>query len=152
MAPMDVRISCAVSVPILAMSYAEAFLSGKLTTPAAAGIYFVILHGILLIILKNQAFNERLARAGWQVEEEMRKEKEMMGIILLDLLPREYAQSKVENNNKIRGTKHKAVILFSDLQGFSRLAEKMSPQDVGPPAPGCEKIEAKTSSLRRCLG
>jgi len=82
-------------------------------------------------VLRKQAWNEKLARTSWLVQDEMRKEKDMMSMMLLDMLPRKYADQIIENSGDCDGgTSHMAVILYSDLQGFTGMSERMSPHEV----------------------
>lgn len=106
-------------------------MSNKLTSPIIIVSYVVILMGKLALVLRKQAWNEKLARTSWLVQDEMRKEKDMMSMMLLDMLPRKYADQIIENSGDCDGgTSHMAVILYSDLQGFTGMSERMSPHEV----------------------
>lgn len=128
---IDCRVNAGTSLPIVIMCFAEAIVSKKITSPLTIITYGFVVIGQLVIVLRKQAWNEKLARTGWQVQNEMRKEKETMSMILLDMLPRKYADQIIEKNGDCGGgTKHTAVILYSDLQGFTSMSERMKPREV----------------------
>jgi len=130
-ARIDPRVNAVTAIPIVILCFAEAFVSNKLTSPIIIVSYVVILMGKLALVLRKQAWNEKLARTSWLVQDEMRKEKDMMSMMLLDMLPRKYANQIIENSGDCDGgTSHMAVILYSDLQGFTGMSERMSPHEV----------------------
>ena len=113
------------------MCFSEAMVSGKLVTKTAIGIYIICLVGTLVLIVRHQVGNEIETRRDWVASEELRREKDVMEMILLDMLPRQYAMRMVKNGDCGGGRAQRAIVLFSDLQGYTGLNEKMSAHDVG---------------------
>jgi len=128
-APMDAILASASTIPIVVLCYVEAFNSGKLVTNAAMWFYLVCLFATLFLILAHHVWNQIEVRKIWKSRNELYEEKKILETILLDMLPPEYAE-KIVRSIDIGGKRQKAVVLFSDLQGYSKLNERMSPHDV----------------------
>ena len=98
---------------------------------------FVALFAILALILRGLIYSRRTNRqlAGKNAEIEQQKEEIEKGrdeaeALLLNILPRETA-----NELKVHGTATPrnydlVTVLFTDFSGFTRITEKMSPQEL----------------------
>jgi hypothetical protein len=126
---MDIVVASASTIPIVVLCYVEAFNSGKLVTNASLWFYLVCLFATLFLILAHHVWNQIEVRKIWKSQNELYEEKKILETILLDMLPPEYAE-KIVRSIDIGGKTQKAVVLFSDLKGYSKLNERLSPHDV----------------------
>lgn len=129
---MDVFLASVSTTPIVVVCYIEAWNSGKLTTTATVWFYLVCLFATLFLILAHHVWNQMEVRKIWLTRNDLHGEKKTLETILLDMLPPQYAE-KIVRSIEVGGKKQKAVVLFSDLQGYSKLNERMSPHDVMSP-------------------
>ena len=110
----------------------------SIPTPLYARWYAYLLYGLLLSILlllfrKWRLFSYRRAesRIAERMELKIQKlaaEKEQSDKLVADLLP-EATANKIKSTGKARWDKYeRATVLFSDIQGFTRIAEEMNPE------------------------
>jgi adenylate cyclase len=104
----------------------------SLSSPALS-IYFVLM--ILTIWFLYNQLNLRFARKQYMLEqiinsrtEELIKEKEKSETLLSNVLPKNTA-AEIMAKGKATKTKYNFVtVLFSDIQGFTKIAEEMNPE------------------------
>jgi len=83
-----------------------------------------------------QAFNLMFKRVSWEIterkraENKVRTEQEKSDRLLLNILPEPIAKQLKEGNNNIANGFSEVTILFADIVGFTKLSEKISPQEV----------------------
>ncbi len=98
-------------------------------------IYPFILFGFLafLRLRTHRLIKERQRRLEEVIEErteELRHEKEKSDRLLANMLPKGYAE-EIMSKGKAAKTKYNFVtVLFSDIQGFTRIAEEMNPESL----------------------
>lgn len=126
---MDVAIAIALSAPIVVLCFVEAYNSGKLVSNSAVGFYATILAGSLIVVLAHSTWNEMEIRSIWRSQRSLSHEKKVYETILHDMLPTQYVR-RIVRSVAVVGTKLKAIVLFSDLKGYSKLNEQMSAYEV----------------------
>ena len=83
-----------------------------------------------------QAFNLMFKRVSWEIterkraENKVRTEQEKSDRLLLNILPEPIAKQLKEGKNNIADGFSEVTILFADIVGFTKLSEKISPQEV----------------------
>lgn len=102
-------------------------------SPLAWVIYpiLIILAGMLLRMRTHRLFRERQKRLEELIAErteELQHEKEKSDSLLANMLPKGTAE-EIMLKGKAAKTKYNFVtVLFSDIQGFTRIAEEMNPE------------------------
>lgn len=104
----------------------------SLSSPALT-IYFILL-GIIVWLLYNQ-MNLRFARKQYMLEqiinsrtEELIKEKENTETLLSNVLPKNTAAEIMAKGKATKIKYNFVTVLFSDIQGFTKIAEEMNPE------------------------
>jgi class 3 adenylate cyclase len=84
--------------------------------------------GLLLLILAGGLFNRyRYTRKTNKIIE---KEKERSDELLLNILPHETAEELKKNGKATPKFYENVSVLFTDFQGFTKIAEELSPQEL----------------------
>ncbi len=102
-------------------------------SPLAWIIYplLLILAGMMMRVRTHRLFKERQKRLEELIAErteELQHEKEKSDNLLANMLPKGTAQ-EIMSKGKAAKTKYNFVtVLFSDIQGFTRIAEEMNPE------------------------
>ncbi len=97
--------------------------------------YVLITASIIFMTMKFRTYRfmkerSKLERIIMERTVELQKEKEKSEKLLMNVLPRVTAE-ELKSTGKATTRKYKTVtVLFSDIQGFTRIAEKMSPDKL----------------------
>jgi adenylate cyclase len=113
-------------------------MSFTIPPPFYAGWYAYVVYGILFLVVVFLLQQWRLMsfrRAESRVSERMQikiqnlaEEKERSDKLFADILPEKTAD-QIRNHGKSKWDKYeRATVLFSDIQGFTRIAEEMNPE------------------------
>jgi len=137
-ARLDIRLALATSLPFVAASIVEASLSKKLTVIWAQLTFIAMVLGVMVLVLWHRVHSERTRRVLWSSRQHAVEWRANMSRILCDMLPRQYSQALVMSTIKLKTSKavasaavtQEAVVLFSDLVGFTSLAEKLPPKEL----------------------
>ncbi|MGB6037878.1 MAG: adenylate/guanylate cyclase domain-containing protein [Cryomorphaceae bacterium] len=84
--------------------------------------------GVLLLILVAGLFNRY--RYTHRTNKIIEKEKERSDELLLNILPHETAEELKANGKATPKYYENASVLFTDFQGFTKIAEQLAPQDL----------------------
>ncbi|MCZ4409488.1 tetratricopeptide repeat protein [Cryomorphaceae bacterium 1068] len=84
--------------------------------------------GLLLLILAGGFFNRY--RYTHKTNKIIEKEKERSDELLLNILPHETAEELKKNGKATPKYYENVSVLFTDFQGFTKIAEELSPQDL----------------------
>jgi class 3 adenylate cyclase/Flp pilus assembly protein TadD len=84
--------------------------------------------GVLLLILVAGLFNRY--RYTHRTNKIIEKEKERSDELLLNILPHETAEELKANGKATPKYYENASVLFTDFKGFTRIAEKLAPQEL----------------------
>ena len=85
------------------------------------------------LIMMNRNLEKKVRERTDKIMEqkkELEKEKEKSDELLLNILPKEVAEELKEFGKALPNYYDQATVLFSDLVGFTQIAEKMSPEEL----------------------
>ena len=130
-ARMDPRLLLGSSVPFCIAFVVEGILSRKVVNIYAQITYIISIFGVLGLVVYHRIQSETTRRGLWSSRQSVITWRASMSRILCDMLPKQYAQDLVMSvgKNKELGSAastQTAVVLFSDLVGFTALNEKVS--------------------------
>jgi class 3 adenylate cyclase len=83
-----------------------------------------------LNILRNLAVYTTIAIENYETFHLVEEEREKSENLLLNILPKETAEELKEHGKATSKYYEKASVLFTDFKGFTKIAEKMSPEEL----------------------
>lgn len=103
-------------------------------TSGAAIVFYILLAGLIIRFLYDQ-LNLRFARTQYSLEqiinartEDLIIEKEKTEALLANVLPKNTASEIMEKGKATKIKYNFVTVLFSDIQGFTKIAEEMNPE------------------------
>lgn len=98
-------------------------------------IYIILLASFILMLLKWRAYS--YAQDKFKLEhllaertEELVKQKERAEDLIANILPKDTAEELASNGHATRKKYKMVTVLFSDVQGFTQIAEHMNPEKL----------------------
>lgn len=115
----------------------EYLFSFRIERPFYLNTFFIILYSLVIVfglifiyrifIHRHIREQERLERVIAERTEELMAEKEKTDNLLANLLPKGMADELMEKGKTQREKFNFVTVLFSDIQGFTRIAEEVNP-------------------------
>lgn len=134
-ARMDPRLMAITTVPFCVIACFEAVVSRKVYVIYAIITYIISVFGIFGLVTYHRVTSETTRRKLWASRQHVVAWKTSMSRILCDMLPKQYAADLVASVGRpfqltSAAQEELAVVLFSDLVGFTALNEKVSPETL----------------------
>ncbi len=96
----------------------------------AAGLLVVTFLGFIALALNSAQYRKRKAKELAKANEEIKTEKTRADKLLLNILPQHIADELKAKNQASAKRYEEVNVLFSDFEGFSQVAERMSPEQL----------------------
>ena len=93
---------------------------------ALLGLALAVLVGVALLYRTNRRKNRELAVKNNLIEDERKKYEQL----LLNILPQEVVDELKTEGKKYARSYHMATVLFADIKDFTRISEKLSPEEL----------------------